>query len=142
MLLLMGAALLVAQTVNFAFILNEQQKLSLAQNEGPAITRFAQTAGRVSAVQPAMRPVLAADRPGPGAIYRIADRNPIDAEGLERDSEVERRLARALAEAGVRIRALRGATPGAPPQPPEGHMHPFHGERRLVLLAAQLDDGD
>ena len=49
MLLLMGAALLVAQLVNFAFILNEQQNLSLAMNEGPAITRFAHTVGRVSA---------------------------------------------------------------------------------------------
>ena len=141
MLLLMGAALLVAQLVNFAFILNEQQKLSLAQNEGPAITRFAQTAGRVAAAQPAMRPVLAADRPGPGALYRIIDRNPIDEEGMERDARIEQRLARALAEAGARTRAVRGATPGAPPGPPGGHRHPFHGEQRLVLLAAQFDDG-
>ena len=41
MLLLMGAALLVAQLVNLAALLNEQQKLSLAQNEAPAIFHFA-----------------------------------------------------------------------------------------------------
>ena len=142
MLLLMGAALFVAQLVNFAFILNEQQKLSLAMNEGPAITLFAHTAGRVSAAPKDVRPRLAADRPGPGALYRIMENNPIDAEGLERVEEIERRLTRALGDAGVKPRAVRGSLLAAPPPVhADGHRHPFHGSDRIVLLAAQLGDG-
>ena len=49
MLLLIGAALLVAQAVNLAFILNEQQKLSLARSDGPAVGRFTQAAAIVAA---------------------------------------------------------------------------------------------
>ena len=141
MLLLMGAALLVAQLVNFAFILNEQQKLSLAMNEGPAITRFAQTAGRVSAAPAELRPMLAADRPGRGALYRIMAANPIDEERLERVAEIERRLTRALGEAGVQPRAVRATLLAAPPDRADRHRHPFHGGDRLVMLAAQLSDG-
>jgi signal transduction histidine kinase len=142
MLLLMGAALFVAQLVNFAFILNEQQKLSLAMNEGPAITRFAHTAGRISAAPAEMRAILAADRPGPGAHYRIMASNPIDQEGLERVEEIERRLTRALGDAGVRARAVRASLLAAPPPVrPEGHRHPFHGSERVILLAAQMGDG-
>jgi signal transduction histidine kinase len=140
MLLLMGAALLVAQTVNFAFILNEQEKLSLAQNEGPAITRFAQNAARIAAAPPGARPALAADRPGRGAHYRIVSRDPIDGEGLERIPEIEARLAHALADAGVRARAVRGTALGAGPGEPD-HRHRLHDRERIVLLAAQFDDG-
>jgi signal transduction histidine kinase len=140
MLLLMGAALLVAQLVNFAFILNEQQKLSLAQNEGPAIIRFAQTVERISTAPPAMRAFLAADRPGPGAIYRIAAGNAIDGTGLPRNGAVEKRLAAALAGAGVHTDAVRGATLQARAAPaPHRHRHP--GEHRIVLLSARLGDG-
>ena len=52
MALLLGVALLVAQLVNFALILNERQKLSLAQNQGPAITRFVSTAADVAQAAP------------------------------------------------------------------------------------------
>ena len=41
MALLIGLALLIAQIANFALILNERQKFSLAQNHGPPIARFA-----------------------------------------------------------------------------------------------------
>lgn len=142
MLLLMGAALLVAQLVNFGFILNEQHKLSLARNEGPAITRFTQTAGRIAAAPRDMRPFLADERPGPGAYYRIAPANRIDAAGLRRDPALETRLAAALGEAGVRIRAVRGARMRAASEgsaPHHGHRHP--GDHRVLLMAAQLEDG-
>src|SRR3569833_2082825 len=46
--LLSGAALLIAQLANYARILNERQKLSLAQNQGPAITRYVSVASDLS----------------------------------------------------------------------------------------------
>lgn len=141
MLLLIGAALLVAQAVNLAFILNEQQKLSLAQNEGPAIVRFTQAAMVVAAVAPGQRPfLLRAHRAGPGASYRLGPQSLIEREGLRRDARIERRLAASLEEAQVRVRAVRGAS-HAEAEPP-GHPHEaHHGRHSVVLLAAQLDDG-
>ena len=41
MAVLLGVALAIAQLANFGLILNERQKLSLAQDDGPAVTRFA-----------------------------------------------------------------------------------------------------
>lgn len=141
MLLLIGAALLVAQAVNLAFILNEQQKLSLARNEGPAIGRFTQAAAVVASTLPEGRAfLLGAHRVGPGADYRLVGRSVIDVQGLARNAEIEERLAAALNEAGVTARAVRGAT--LDEERPLGHHPPGHvRHHRTVLLAAQLDDG-
>jgi signal transduction histidine kinase len=142
MLLLIGAALLAAQAVNFAFILNEQQKLSLARNEGPAIGRFTQAAAVIAATPAAGRPLLLSAHPvGPAAAYRLAPESAIDRDRIERDGEIEERLAAALSEARVPVRSVRAASPigvGRIHGPP-GHGH--HEAHRLLLLAAQLDDG-
>ena len=142
MLLLMGAALLVAQAVNFAFILNEQQKLSLARSEGPAIGRFTQAAAVVAATPPAGRKLLLSSHPtGPAAAYRLVPESRIDLERIGRNPEIEARLAAALREARVPARAVRAASPmgvGRMLGPP-GHRH--HEARRNLLLSAQLDDG-
>ena len=142
MLLLIGVALLVAQAVNFAFILGEQQKLSLARNEGPAIGRFTQAASVIAATGPEGRPLLlSAHRVGPAAAYQLVLQSAIDREGIERDAEIEARLAASLREARVPVRAVRGASPlgAARMHGPPGHRH--HEARRMLLLAAQLDDG-
>jgi signal transduction histidine kinase len=142
MLLLIGAALLVAQAVNFAFLLNEQQKLSLARNEGPAIGRFTQAAAVIASTAPEGRaPLLSAHRVGPAAAYSLVPQSAIDRDRIERNAEIEARLAASLREARVPVRAVRAASPmgvarmGGPP----GHRH--HEARRMLLLAAQLDDG-
>jgi signal transduction histidine kinase len=147
MLLLMGAALLVAQAVNLAFILNEQQKLSLAQHEGPAIGRFTQAAAIVAATAPAARQILLDGHPaGPAVAYRLVPQSLIDRQRIERDGDIERRLAASLEEAGVPVRAVRAASrleigplPRPRFSPAPGHGH--HGYRKILLLAAQLDDG-
>lgn len=142
MLVLIGAALLVAQAVNFAFLLNEQQKLSLARNEGPAIGRFTQAAAVLAATAPEGRPQLLSAHPaGRAAAYQLAPQSAIDRERIERNPEIEARLAAALREARVPVRAVRGASPMgvARRHGPPGHGH--HETRRALLLAAQLDDG-
>ena len=141
MLLLIGAALLVAQAVNLAFILNEQQKLSLARSEGPAIGRFTQAAAVVASTRPEGRPLLlGAHRVGPDADYRLVARSRIDHHGLPRNPAIEERLSAALGEAGVPVRAVRAASRSEPA--PRGHHPPGHRRHhRVVLLAAQLDDG-
>jgi signal transduction histidine kinase len=142
MLLLIGAALLVAQAVNFAFLLNEQQKLSLARNEGPAIGRFTQAASVIAATAPQeRRMLLSAHRAGRSAAYRLAPQSAIDRDRIERNPRIEERLTAALLEARVPIRAVRAASPMGvvPVHGPAGHGH--HEARRMLLLAAQLDDG-
>jgi signal transduction histidine kinase len=141
MLLLIGAALLVAQAVNLAFILNEQQKLSLARSDGPAIGRFTQAAAVVASAGPEGRlPLLAAHRVGPGADYRLVRESLIDRQGLRRHGEIEERLAAALSEARVPVRAVRAAS--RPEPAGRGHHPPGHRRHaRMVLLAAQLEDG-
>jgi signal transduction histidine kinase len=142
MLLLIGAALLVAQAVNFAFLLNEQQKLSLARNEGPAIGRFTQAAAVIASTAPAARPLLLSAHPaGHSAAYRLGPQSAIDRDRIERKAAIEERLAEALREARVPVRAVRAASPSGvvPVHGPPGHRH--HAARRVLLLAAQLDDG-
>lgn len=143
MLLLIGAALLVAQAVNFAFLLNEQQKLSLARSEGPAIGRFTQAAAVLAATEPAgRRPLLSAHRSGHSAAYRLVPQSAIDRDRIQRMAGIEERLAAALREARVPVRAVRAASPMGVARihgPPGGHSH--HSARRVLLLAAQLDDG-
>jgi signal transduction histidine kinase len=142
MLLLIGAALLVAQAVNFAFILNEQQKLNLARNEGPAIGRFTQAASAIAATAPGQRALLlSAHRAGPAARYALVSASAIDRERIERDPEIEARLDSALREARVPVRAVRGASlmGVARLRGPPGHGH--HEARRTLFLAARLDDG-
>jgi signal transduction histidine kinase len=141
MLLLIGAALLVAQAVNFAFILNEQQKLSLARSEGPAIGRFTQAAAVLAATPPAgRRMLLAAHGTGHATNYRLALQSAVDRERIGRNAEIEVRLAGSLREARVPVRAVRAASPlGVARMRGPGHRH--HEARRVLLLAAQLDDG-
>ena len=142
MLLLIGAALLVAQAVNFAFILNEQQKLSLARNEGPVIGRFTQAAAVISAMAPEGRPaLLAAHRAGPAVAYRLVPQSRIDRDRIGRNAEIEGRLTAALIEARVPVRAVRAASPLAVGRLNVLPGHGHHEARRILLLAAQLDDG-
>src|SRR4051812_37071946 len=75
--LLIGAALLVAQLFNFALVLNEREKLSLAQNLGPAIARFASVAADVVQAPPEFRGAVLQDNSRRGAEF-----------GLQRDSSV------------------------------------------------------
>jgi signal transduction histidine kinase len=136
MLLLMGAALLVAQLVNLTFILNEQQKLALAQNEGPAITRFAQAAA-LGPLQP--------HRPG---TYSLTAASVVDTAGLPRSEELENRLRRALQEVGVaagEVRAAARSEFGPLPRPPGGgprrEIHTAHDYRKVVYLSVRLGGG-
>jgi len=69
--LLLGLALLIAQLVNFALILNERQKLSLARNEGPAITRFAGVAADLAQAAPEFRAAIIEDNSHRGARFSM-----------------------------------------------------------------------
>jgi signal transduction histidine kinase len=110
MVLLIGMVLLIAQLANFALILNERQKLSLARSEGPALTAFARTAADLAAATPDFAEAVLDDNSRRGARFTLVPDSAI-AEG-ERDSELENQAREALASAGApqgELRAARGA---------------------------------
>jgi len=147
MLLLIGAALVVAQLVNVAALLSQQQKLSLAQNEAPALIRFVQVAATVAEAPAADRARLAEMLPHePGMVYRLGGASVVERMGLPRDIPLEARLDAGLTRAGVPRIALRAALreEKRPPPPPDAPPPPLfgHGDRqKIVFLSVQLADG-
>lgn len=150
MLLLTGFALLVAQLVNLAFILSEQQKLSLAQSEGPALGRFAQAAGVVSHLPAEQRPALIALHRDPMRVrFTMSAASLVASRGLSRNPALENRLAGALKEAGVAVTGLEAASAGErllPPPPPSPLFPPPPRrlgpvEHKVLILSARLPDG-
>ena len=107
--LLIGAALLVAQLVNFALVLNEREKLSLAQNLGPAIARYASVAADVAQAAPEFRGAVLEDASRRGAHFRLEAASAVGA-GEVRDAEVEARVVRAMGESGVRPVEVRATS--------------------------------
>jgi signal transduction histidine kinase len=105
MAVLIGLALLVAQLANFALILNEREKLSLAQNQTPAVTRFASVAADLKQAAPDFRPAVIADASHRGARFSLEKASGI-AEG-ERDADLEARLRAGLEDVGLSVKDVR-----------------------------------
>ena len=136
MILIMGAALLIAQLANFAFILNEQQKLNLAQNEGPAITRFATTARQLVLARARDGDWRAAAAAAPD--HSVARRSLVELGGLPRSAALETRLREALAEAGVPVRAAQAASRI---EMRATHDHHHSHEQKVIYFSIQLQGG-
>jgi signal transduction histidine kinase len=139
MALLIGAALLVAQLVNFTLILSERQKLSLAQNQGPAITRFVSTAADLANAAPEFRQPLLEDASRRGAQFALASQSNLPADAA-RDADVEDRVRQSLTQNNLPASEVRAAFSAFPRTERSGR-----GERRgdvqLLLVSAHLADG-
>lgn len=164
--LVMAGALLVASLVNFVLLLGERERAAFIEQSVPAIARFTDVGVDVFASPPAAGERLAIldRRQGPGGRYQVANNNPVDNLGLERDANLERRVREALVSAGVSVVEIRASSRVITrlPRPPQG----FGGESRErspersgpaptpppevsglprmareILLAAQLPDG-
>ncbi|CAN5141639.1 HAMP domain-containing sensor histidine kinase [soil metagenome] len=120
MALLLGLALLVAQVANFALILNERQKLTSAQNQGPAITRFAELAADVAQAAPEFRAAVITDASHRGARFALKATN--DIADADRDATLEGQARRALAGVGVTPEALRATSERVPAGKEEAAM--------------------
>jgi signal transduction histidine kinase len=137
MALLIGFALLIAQLANFALILNERQKLSLAQNQGPAITRYVQAATDLVQAAPEFRLAVLTDASRRGAQFRVDPQSNVAGAAI-RDPQLEDRLRRSLASAGIGSADVRAAlTLEVRP----GRIGEGQGSYRLLLLSARIGDG-
>jgi signal transduction histidine kinase len=148
MAVLLGVALFIAQLVNFALILNERQKLSLAQNEGPAITRFVDLAGDLDAARPEFRAAVLADNSHRGARFEVAAQSGVvDA---ARVRSTEERLARALTQNNIAFREVRVAPDLRRPddeargsrRPDDQARGPRRGGVQFLRLAVRRPSGD
>ena len=146
MALLIGAALLVAQLINFALILNERQKLSLAQNQGPAITRFAAVAGDWRQAPSEFRTAVLEDSSRRGAQFVAAGQSTVAATA-KRESAIEDRLRQALDGNGVQTAEVRAEFTSGRRSDPAGGRSPGARKARtgpevpILVLSARLSDG-
>ena len=147
MALLIGLALLVAQLVNFALILNERQKVSLAQNQGPAITRFASVATDFSDAPAEFKGAVLEDASRRGARFVLEPSPAVDVADA-REPRVEARLAETLSQAGVAASEVRAVsrTEARPsrargPRAEGREAPPGRGEQDVLVLSAQVDGG-
>jgi len=138
MAVLLGVALLIAQLLNFALILNERQKLSLAQNEGPAITRFADLAGDLATARPEFRAALLADNSHRGARFEVAAQSGIA--DAARVRATEERLTRALTQNGIAFREVRAALDERRPE--DNARGPRREGVQFLRLAVERPSGD
>jgi len=133
MALLLGIALFVAQLANFALILNERQKLNLAQNEGPIITRFAGTAADFKQAPPEFRDAVLEDASHRGARFAVTPDSGI-ADAARRKA-TEARLTKALGDLGIHSQVRAGL---ATDQRAGQRRSP---DRRMLQLAMKRGDG-
>jgi len=133
MAVLIGAALLIAQLINFTLILNERQKTSLAQSQGPAVARFVTVASDLVQAPPDFRFAVLEDAPRRGASFRIAPESNVAADE-ERDSSTEARLGQSLANAGLKVAEVRAASRSEARESRRGGP----GETHFLLLSAKF----
>jgi signal transduction histidine kinase len=140
MALLLGLALLVAQLANFALILNERQKLGLAQNEGPAIITLATVADDYGDAAPIFRQAVIDDRSRRGARFARAAVSGIS--DSERDPGLEAEVAAALAKAGASAKSVRAARgPGREASPRTRRPREVPADIQLLRIAVEQPDG-
>jgi signal transduction histidine kinase len=139
MAVLIGASLLLAQLVSFAFVLIQRQDFSRAQIDTPAITRFTSTAADFAQAQTEFKPLVLTDASRRGARYDLG-RQPGVADDLRRRDDTEHRLREALQTAGVQVRDIRAAID---PNPVERRSRrPRRRPAQAMLLSAQMPAGE
>ena len=130
--LLLGLALLLAQLVSLALILNGRHELSRARSDTPAIVRFAETTRNLLDVPLGKRTSIAKDSSRRGARFALVS-SPSIAEA-SRDGGLEESLAEALSNVGAPHSDVRASRAAA------SDRHAEH-DRPQVNLAVRLADG-
>ena len=146
--LLMAAALLVAQAINFGLVFNEHQRASHTQIEAPPISRFVIMLQRLAPLPAAQRESLLAER-GRRGRFAIAGDSAVP--GDASDAGLVARLREQAGENGVALRDARAAVrdeveipPGVRDQMTADEMVRAQvrlREMQTLVLSAQLADG-
>lgn len=138
--LLIAAALLVAQAVNFALLLSEGQRARLAQSERPALSRLSGAVQLAATTPVEQRLPMLRRLSGGGARFTITATSLVERRALTRDARVEQRLTEALKEAGF---TPTGVQAGEGRPRPDAPMvdRPRPERARLLIVSVRLPDG-
>jgi signal transduction histidine kinase len=145
--LVMAVALLIAQAINFSLIFTERQRVSRAQIEGPAASRFIMTAQRLAA-DPGEEMTEWRERRRRGRFVLGAE--SVVPPGAS-DAALVARLRESASSAGLALRDARAISGGAV-EPPERFRDRIPPERRdrierrldrlqILIMSIQLEDG-
>lgn len=145
--LVMAVALLIAQAINFSLIFTERQRVSRAQIEGPAASRFIMNAQRLAADPDDERTDWHERRRRGRFVLSDASVLPPDVS----DPALVARLRESAAAAGLTLRDAR-AISGGMVEPPERLRDRLPSERRdrverrldrlqTLILSVQFEDG-
>jgi signal transduction histidine kinase len=104
--LVMAAALLVAQAINFGLVFNERQRATHTQIEAPAIGRFVMMLQRLTPLSPAARADLLGER-GRRGRFTIDGQSSVPAQAS--DARIVGRLRDQAEQNGVALRDARAA---------------------------------
>jgi signal transduction histidine kinase len=147
--LVMAAALLVAQAINFGLVFNERQRATNSQIEAPPIGRFVTLLQRLAPLPPAARAEIVADQRGRRGRFAIAGESAVPAAAS--NARIVTRLRAQAAETGLALRDARAAVRDRVELPPRlrDRMSPAETDRarqrlqrmQTLLLSAQLADG-
>jgi signal transduction histidine kinase len=138
MALLIGAALLLAQALSFAYLLVERQQFTRAEIDTPAVTRFTSTAVDATQAAPDFQALVLHDASRRGAQYAFGAASAVT-NGASRRDDTEDRLRQALAAANLAVRDIRAAIDPHPPQRRDDSQRPRRGQS--MLLSVRLSDG-
>lgn len=145
--LVMAAALLVAQAINFSLIFTERQRVSRAQIEGPAASRFVMTAQRLAA-DPVEETKEWHERRSRGR-FVLTEESVIPPDVS--DPTLVNRLRESATAAGFSLRDARAIAGGAvdpperlrerAPSPRRDQMERRFERLQTLILSVQLEDG-
>jgi len=145
--LVMAAALLVAQAINFSLIFTERVRVSRAQIEGPVVSRFVLFAQRLAAAPENERQALLSERRR--GRFSIDNQSAVAAGASDR--ALVDRLRESASANGLVLRDARASTSESMPVPalarrlhmPEDEPRLKHHARhwRQMMLSVQLQDG-
>lgn len=142
--LVMAAALLVAQAINFSLLLVERQRATQAQIEGPLIGRFVSAAQRYES-----RPGDRSDIPSFSRRSRYTIGNESILPAGRSDARLVGRLRESAQASGLVIRDARAGFSDEAPPPRrlrsgvvEKDEHSRHDRFRTLVLSVQLRDGN
>jgi signal transduction histidine kinase len=136
MAVLIGAALLLAQLVSFAYLIVQRQQFSRAQIDAPVITRFTSTAADFVQASPEFRPLVLKDASRRAARYELSSQSAVEL-SAKRRGDSEERVRESLSAAGISVRDVRAALEPRASRSQRDQRRPL----QTFVLSAELPDG-
>ena len=117
-MLLVSVALLIAQGIGFFLIVNERDRWRLLDAFQPAVEQFVTTAQEIDRTPQAQRMSVLFRMNRPDQHFIVTPGSAIAMFRMSRETDLEKRLASALANSGLRVKAVAASSVGFASSPP------------------------